>query len=220
MNRLVIDRAKPGALGVKFPASHDQGILCRRLLESHGREVGLPEGEEPVLQLVTSELLTNAIDHGGNMDFNAIQPGSTVHIRAQKPGGLLSLGDVHARMGDGELTGAGVEIDSAITLKVSRSPGFPNSSPVVETTGVVESAEEYLTSARAAEWGEALKLAWLEMVALIIDRYDTSYEYANMIVGTIGDARPGFATGYMGGYLTCQIAVTKELRRTGEPYQP
>ena len=162
----------------------------------------------------------SVIEHGGNMDFNAIQPGSTVHIRAQKPGGLLSLGDVHARMGDGELTGAGVEIDSAITLKVSRSPGFPNSSPVVETTGVVESAEEYLTSARAAEWGEALKLAWLEMVVLIIDRYDTSYEYANMIVGTIGDARPGFATGYMGGYLTCQIAVTKELRRTGEPYQP
>ena len=162
----------------------------------------------------------NAIDHGGNMDFNAIQPGSTVHIRAQKPGGLLYLGDVHARMGDGELTGAGVEIDSAITLKVDRSPGFPNSSPVVETTRVVEDAEEYLTSARAAEWGDALKAAWLEMVALICDRYDTTYEYANMIVGTIGDARPGFATGYMGGYATCQIAVTKKLRRTGEPYRP
>ena len=63
------------------------------------------------------------------MDFNAVQPGSTIHIRAQKPGGFLHLGDVHARMGDGELTGAGVEIDSAITLKVDRSPGFPNSSP-------------------------------------------------------------------------------------------
>ncbi|MDE0964839.1 MAG: acetamidase/formamidase family protein [Candidatus Latescibacteria bacterium] len=162
----------------------------------------------------------SGIDHGGNMDFNAIQPGSTVHIRAQKPGGLLSLGDVHARMGDGELTGAGVEIDAAITLKVSRSPGFPCSAPVVETTGVVESAEEWLTSARAEHWGEALRLAWTEMVALLIDRYDTTYEYANMIVGTIGDARPGFATGYMGGYVTCQIAVTKELRRTGEPYKP
>ena len=162
----------------------------------------------------------NAIDHGGNMDFNAIQPGSTVHIRAQKPGGGLYLGDVHARMGDGELTGAGVEIDAAITLRVSRSPGFPCSSPVVETTTVVESTEEWLTSARAAEWGEALKAAWLEMVALLIDRYDTTYEYANMIVGTIGDARPGYATGYRGGYVTVQIAVTKELRRTGEPYVP
>ena len=37
---------------------------------------------------------------------------------------------------------------------------------------MVEAAEEYLTSARATEWGEALRLAWLEMVALIIDRYD------------------------------------------------
>ena len=162
----------------------------------------------------------NQIDHGGNMDFNAIQPGSTVHIRAQKPGGFLSLGDVHARMGDGELTGAGVEIDSAVTLKVDRSPGFPNSSPVVETTRMVESAEEYLTSARGDSWAEVLRSAWTEMVTLIVDRYDTSVEYANMIVGTIADARPGFATGYMGGYLTCQLAITKELRRTGKPYQP
>jgi len=23
-----------------------------------------------------------------------------------------------------------------------------------------------------------------------------------------------------GGYVTCQMAVTKELRRTGEPYKP
>ena len=162
----------------------------------------------------------NEIDHGGNMDFNSVMPGSTVHIRAQKPGAHLSIGDVHARMGDGELTGAGVEIDSTVTLKVSKSPGFPTSSPVVETTGVVESAQEYLTSARAPEWGEALKAAWRDMVALLVDRYDTSVEYANMIVGTIADARPGFATNYMGSYATCQLAVTKELRRTGEPYKP
>ena len=91
---------------------------------------------------------------------------------------------------------------------------------MVETTTVVEGAEEWLTSARAEKWGDALKAAWLEMVALLIDRYDTTYEYANMIVGTIGDARPGFATGDMGGYVTVQIAVTKDLRRTGEPYVP
>ena len=171
-----------------------------------------------VIQL--ESVAPNEIDHGGNMDFNSCQPGSTVHIRAQKTGGGLFLGDAHARMGDGELTGAGVEIDSVVTLKVDRSPGFPTSSPVVETTGVVESAEEYLTSARRSDWGEALKAAWIEMVALIVDRYDTTVEYANMIVGTIADARPGFATGYMGGYATVQLAVTKELRRTGQPYQP
>ena len=175
----------------------------------------------PMVGIIQLESLApHRIDHGGNMDFNSCQPGSTVHIRAQKPGGYLFLGDAHARMGDGELTGAGVEIDSVVTLRVDRSPGFPTSSPVVETTGVVEAPEEYLTSAQAPEWGEAIKLAWIEMVALIVDRYDTTVEYANMIVGTVADARPGYATGYMGSYVTCQLAVTKELRRTGQPYQP
>lgn len=166
------------------------------------------------------------IDHGGNMDFNAVQPGSTIHIRAQKDGGLLFLGDVHARMGDGELTGTGVEIDSAVTLKVDRSPGFPTGSPVVEKTRVVESAREWLTSGRGASWEEALKIAWFDMVGLVADRYDTTTEYANLIVGTLADARPGYAAGTLnmrghaerGPYATCQLALTKELRRTGEEF--
>ena len=171
-----------------------------------------------VIQLAS--VAPHPIDHGGNMDFNSIQPGSTVHIRAQKPGGYLSMGDTHARMGEGELTAAGVEIDAAVTIRVDRSPGFPNASPVVEKTRHVEDAEEWLTGGIGPNWGEALKKAWTEMVALIIDRYDTSYEYANMIVGTIADARPGFATEYIGDYCTVQLAITKQLRRTGTPYQP
>jgi len=175
----------------------------------------------PMIGVIQLESVApHSIDHGGNMDFNSIQPGSTVHIRAQQKGGGLSLGDTHGRMGDGELTGAGVEIDTVVTLKVDRSPGFPNCNPVVETTGVVECKEEWLTGAKGVDWPEAIKMAWTEMVALIIDRYDTTFEYANMIVGTIADARPGFATGYMGGYVTCQLAVTKELRRTGQPFKP
>ena len=32
--------------------------------------------------------------------------------------------------------------------------------------------------------------AWADMVGLIADRYDTTMEHANLIVGTIGDAPP------------------------------
>lgn len=168
------------------------------------------------------------IDHGGNMDFNSVQPGSTVHLRTQKDGALLSLGDVHARMGDGEMTGTGVEIDSAVTLRVDRSPGFPCGSPVVEKTRLIESEEEYLTSGQGATWEEAARIAWFDMDSLIADRYQTTVEYANLIVGTIGDFRPGYAAGLLsqrgrpnaGAYVTCQVAVTKALRRTGHPYVP
>lgn len=181
-----------------------------------------------VVQLESVAPHGGALDQGGNMDFNSIQPGSTVHLRAQKPGGYLSFGDVHARMGDGELTGTGVEIDSAITLKVERSPGFPTSSPVVETTKVVEAADEILTCAQGATWEGALKIAWANMVGLLADHYNTTTEHANLIVGTIGDARPGYAAGTLndrgyqqdGSYVTCQLAITKELCRTGEPFKP
>lgn len=127
----------------------------------------------PMIGCITlASVASFEIDCGGNTDYNSYQAGSTVHIRAQKPGGLMTLTDVHARMGDGELTATGVEIDSAITLKVDRSPGFPCSSPVVEKTKHVEPAEEWLTSGRGADWEESVKIAWSEMVALIAHQYD------------------------------------------------
>ena len=72
-----------------------------------------------------------------------------------------------------------------------------------------------------------MKIAWSEMVGLIADHYDTTVEHANLIVGTIADARPGYAAGLMNlrgqrsdnAYVTCQLAVTKELRRTGQPFR-
>jgi amidase len=168
------------------------------------------------------------IDSGGNMDFNSVQPGSTLHIRAQKRGGLMTLTDVHARMGDGELTATGVEIDSAITLRVNRSPGFPCHAPVVEKSRHIEAEEEWLTSGQGGNWQEAIKAAWIDMIALISDRYDCTVEEANLIVGTIADARPGYSAGDLNkrgrggpsGYITVQLAVTKQLQRTGQPYQP
>ena len=168
------------------------------------------------------------IDTGGNLDYNSVQPGSTVHVRAQKRGGLFLLTDVHARMGDGELTGTGVEIDSAVTLKVGPSPGFPCHAPVVEKSRHVEDGDEWLTSGQGGNWQEAVKAAWIDMVALIADRYDCTVEQANLIVGTIADARPGYSAGdlsvrgrpHPGGYVTVQLAVTKSLRRTGTPYEP
>jgi amidase len=178
--------------------------------------------------VVVESVATYEIDHGGNMDFNSVQPGSTIHLRAQKDGAMLSLGDAHARMGDGEMSGTGVEIDTSVTLRVSRSPGFPCANPVVEKTRVVESAEEYLTSGQGGNWEEAVKVAWFDMVSLISDRYQTTAEYANLIVGTIADVRPGYAAGTLSrrgrpapnAYVTCQMAITKELRRTGVAYQP
>jgi amidase len=175
-----------------------------------------------VIQLEPVSSHPCAWNHGGNMDYNSIRAGSTVYIRAQKAGGYLSLGDVHARMGDGELTGTGIEIDGIITLKVDRVPGYPTGGPVVET------ADQYFTCGMGANWEEALKVAWADMLALVCFLHDTTAEHANLIIGTIADAVPGYAAGTLntrgfrsdGAYVTCQLGIPKQLRRTGQPFTP
>ena len=160
-------------------------------------------------------------DNGGNFDFNSIRAGSTVYIRAQRFGGMLTIGDAHAYMSDGELTGTGVEIDVTVTLKVDRVAGFPTGGVVVET------ADKWYTAGVGANWEEAVKVAWAEMIVLVSHLHQTTAEHANRLVGTIGDVVPGYAAGAMNhrglpkpSYITCQIGMPKSLRRAGKPFQP
>jgi len=57
--------------------------------------------------------------HGANMDCNKITKGSTLYLPVFNDGALLSMGDVHAIMGDGEVVVCGVEIAAEITVRVS-----------------------------------------------------------------------------------------------------
>ena len=56
---------------------------------------------------------------GGNMDYRGITAGSSLVLPIEAPGGLLSLGDGHARQGDGEVAGSAIECRMArVTLHV------------------------------------------------------------------------------------------------------
>lgn len=56
--------------------------------------------------------------HGGNLDCPLIRPGATVLLPVNMPGALLSLGDVHALMGHGEITGTALETSADVTIRV------------------------------------------------------------------------------------------------------
>jgi len=173
-----------------------------------------------VIQLQpAAQIHMNIGDGGGNLDFNSVTAGSTVYIRAQPYGGMLTLGDAHAYMGYGELTGTGIEIDMTVTLKVDRAPDFPNGGVVVET------ADKWFTSGIGATWEDAVKVAWAEMIALVEHQYSTTTEHATLLVGTIGDVTPGYAAGTIfhrgfdrPHYITCQMSIPKSLRRTGTAF--
>jgi acetamidase/formamidase len=54
----------------------------------------------------------------GNMDCPNVQKGSAIVMPVNVPGALLSVGDLHALQGDGELLGCAVEADGVVTLSI------------------------------------------------------------------------------------------------------
>ncbi len=71
-------------------------------------------------------------EHGGNMDCRNIGAGTTLYLPVNVDGGLLSLGDLHATMGDGEVCICGAEVsgevDLVVTVDAAKHP-----TPCVET---------------------------------------------------------------------------------------
>lgn len=56
---------------------------------------------------------------GGNMDIRQLVAGATLYLPVEVRGALLSIGDLHAAQGDGELSGTGIEMDGRITVRVT-----------------------------------------------------------------------------------------------------
>lgn len=61
----------------------------------------------------------NGQDFCGNIDCPDVKEGNTVILPVNVEGALLSLGDVHAAQGDGEITGCALECQGNVTIKVN-----------------------------------------------------------------------------------------------------
>ncbi len=55
---------------------------------------------------------------GGNMDYASMGAGVKLMLPVNEPGALLFLGDGHARMGEGEVVGTGLETSMDVTFSV------------------------------------------------------------------------------------------------------
>lgn len=92
--------------------------------------------------------------HGGNMDCRRIVAGSVVYLPVYVRGGLLSLGDLHARMGDGEVMICGMETAGTVTVRVrvrkEVRPAFREALPLVVQGGDVMTVQSAPTLDGAA----------------------------------------------------------------------
>lgn len=96
---------------------------------------------------------------GGNMDLPEIGPGTTIWFPVEVEGGLLSLGDLHARMGRGEPVGAGIECAGSVTGTFLIADGQSINGPVFcddYRVGFVGTSSDDWRDAEAA----AVRAAW------------------------------------------------------------
>ena len=121
--------------------------------------------------------------HGGNMDTLEITTGSRVYLPVQVNGALLSLGDVKACMGDGQIAGSGVEVAAEVTLRVDTQPGGRFSWPRVESKG------EWITITSASTVDQAARLAITEMVKWISQDKGLDFDTAYALVSLGGGLR-------------------------------
>ena len=98
---------------------------------------------------------------GGNMDTPEMRAGVTCYLGVNVPGALLSLGDGHARQGEGETCGVAVECAMNTVLVVDLIKGVPCPWPRLESDTHIMSAG----SARPLE--DAFRIAQHDMVTWV-----------------------------------------------------
>ena len=121
--------------------------------------------------------------HGGNMDNTAIAAGATLYFPVAVDGALFGCGDMHAVMGDGEVSVSGAEVAGYATVTLTALPELSVPNPLIENdthVGIIVSAESL---------DKAAELAVQQMVDLLASRTNESEADLVMLLSLVADVR-------------------------------
>ena len=121
--------------------------------------------------------------HGGNMDHNDVRVGARVHLPVFVPDALLAIGDVHASMGDGEISITALEICGEVRVRVDLAKGAGIARPRIEFPDC------WITTGDGPAVGDAIRVACAEMATLLQQDLGLSVEDAYMLLSIRGDVR-------------------------------
>ncbi len=118
--------------------------------------------------------------HGGNMDCRKIGKNSVLYLPVEVSGGLLSMGDLHGLMGDGEVFICGLEIGGEVTVKVSVLKEVSLPTPFLSCQGQV------MTIQSAETLDEAGDLAAKAMKNFVRDAPGKDDSEAGLLMSLVG----------------------------------
>ena len=122
-------------------------------------------------------------DHGANMDTKLVKVGSRVYFPVAQKGAGLAVGDMHACMGAGELSGTGIDIAGRMCLKVTVYKDRPIERPVIETYDGI-----YFLASRPT-LDESIKVATSDVVDFLMKKLDLNFPDAYRLMSATCDAQ-------------------------------
>lgn len=120
-------------------------------------------------------------NHGGNMDCSQIKKGAILYLPILAEGALLAIGDIHALMGDGEISECGLEIEGNATIRVSVLKEKKQAAPAVYADG------KWITIATCKTLEEAADEAASMMLNFLIEEAGIEANDAGTIVSLCGN---------------------------------
>ncbi|KAG7351540.1 acetamidase/formamidase [Nitzschia inconspicua] len=169
---------------IAFPASPMLGVIGVAPAEEEDDSIGtMPAGK-----------------HGGNLDNRANGIGSTIYLPVNHAGALLSIGDMHASQGDGEISGTGVEIGGHVLLTChawKRNELYPNKSKDNGNSLSIPLQLEYPVTETATHWitygvvieniPQTTQIACQEAAKILMGQWGFSLEEAFIFLSVQGD---------------------------------
>ena len=140
-----------------------------------GRVAVAPRGDEAFSGLWPG-------DFGGNMDAPEIREGTTVYLPIFHDGAYFYFGDGHARQGEGEVNGTGLETSMDVILEIDLIKGKTIDWPRLEDDRFI------MVAGSARPLIDAFRLAHVELIEWLETEYGFGRWDAYMLTGQLAES--------------------------------
>lgn len=125
----------------------------------------------------------------GNVDLPELCAGATVVLRANVPGGMISLGDAHLAQGDAEIHRSAIETQADVTLRVTNLGADTSGAPRLPQINNREQIGSVAPGPGHLE--DLVRSAYDDLAARMRDDYGFTLPEAYRILGAVGTVRIG-----------------------------
>lgn len=126
---------------------------------------------------------------GGNMDVVEARPGSVVYLPVEVEGALLSIGDIHAIMAEGESSFVAIEAEGVAVVSVDVVPGAQLRAPRIET------ASDWIFVGLGSPVQESIRRGYEDAFRFLVDEHGWDAGDAYAVMSAVSDSRLGGPTG-------------------------